>query len=335
MFLGYKVLGHGVATDTSKTKAIDKWPTPTSVTDLKAFLGLASYYRQFIANFADIAAPLYNLTKKATGFQWTTECQRAFSALQQKLQEPPILTFPDFSEEFILDTDASDVGIGGVLSQIQDGVEKVIAYGSRCLSIKSEKNCCVTRKELLAVVHWTNHFRHYLLGASFRLRTDHNALIWLHSFRQPEGQVARWLEKLSKFQYRIEHRPGKLHGNADGLSRKSCKQCGCEPQLQPGICDDNCAALSEDTLWNMDKLHEAKLDDPTLRTVHDWLERGTRPSKDEIQGCSRTMQSYWSQFDHLLYKDGVVCRKWIDETTGGLAYIQKCLSTQVHPLCTG
>ena len=330
-FLGYTVSENGVATDPGKTKAIADWPTPTSVTDLKAFLGLASYYRRFVANFADIAPPLHDLTKKATSFQWTSECQESFSALKQKLLEPPVLTFPDFSKEFILDTDASDVGLGGVLSQIQDGVERVVAYGSRCLS-KSERNYCVTRKELLAVVHWTNHFRHYLLGAPFQLRTDHNALIWLHSFKQPEGQVARWLEKLSEFQYRIEHRPGKLHGNADGLSRRPCKQCGWEPQPQSHPEEDHCSTLTADRPWTNGQLHQAQMDDPTLRAVHDWLEKGARPPKEDMQGCSRKMRSYWSQFDRLLCKDGIVCRKWIDEVTGQVAYTQKCLPPKYIPL---
>ena len=109
----------------------------------------------------------------------------------------PILTFPDYSKQFILDTDASDTGIGGVFSQVQDGEERVVAYASRSLS-KAERRYCVTRKELLAVVHFTKHFRPYLLGHHFVLRTDHSSLTWLQNFKEPEGQLARWLEKLQE-----------------------------------------------------------------------------------------------------------------------------------------
>ena len=112
---------------------------------------------------------------------------------------PPVLAFPDFSREFILDTDASDCGIGGVLSQMDaNGRERVIAYGSRTLS-KPERQYCVTRRELLAVVAFTEHFRHYLLGQPFTLRTDHGSLTWLSNFKEPTGQLARWL--VTSFQF--------------------------------------------------------------------------------------------------------------------------------------
>ena len=133
---------------------------------------------------------------------------------------------PDWSQPFIIDMDASDVGIGAVLSQVdQEGIEHVIAYGSHVLS-KAERNYCVTRKELLAVVTFLQHFRQYLLSQPFTIRTDHGALIWLQEFRNPEGQLVRWLEKLQEYQFTIVHRPGKKHANADALSRLPCQQCG-------------------------------------------------------------------------------------------------------------
>ena len=130
----------------------------------------------------------------------------------------PILAHPDFTKPFILDTDASNHAIGAVLSQKIGDKERVIAYASRTLS-KSERKYCVTRKELLALVYFVKYFRHYLYGRKFTARTDHGSLRWLMNFKNPEGQVARWLEVLSTFFMTIEHRPGILHGNADGLSR--------------------------------------------------------------------------------------------------------------------
>ena len=118
---------------------------------------------------------------------------------------------------FVLDTDASNHSVGAVLSQEKDGRERVIAYASAALTA-AQTRYCVTHKELLAVVRFTQQFRHYLLGRKFRLRTDHGSLVWLFRFKTPEGQLARWLEELSQFDFDIEHRAGKKHGNADGMS---------------------------------------------------------------------------------------------------------------------
>lgn len=136
----------------------------------------------------------------------------------------PILGYPDVNGgTFILDTDASSDTIGAVLSQIQNGQERVIAYGSRTLST-AEKNYCVTRKEMLALVFFVKHFKHYLLGREFTLRTDHGSLVWLHKFKDPDGQIARWLQQLAAFTFKIQHRPGKRHGNADSLSRMTTQE---------------------------------------------------------------------------------------------------------------
>lgn len=110
------------------------------------------------------------------------------------------------------------MGIGAVLSQEEGGLERVVAYASRALT-KQERKYATTKKELLSMVTFTKYFKHYLLGREFVLRTDHNSLRWLHNFQDLEGQLAHWLEQLANFQYKIVHRPGKLHSNADALSR--------------------------------------------------------------------------------------------------------------------
>lgn len=134
---------------------------------------------------------------------------------------PSVLTDPDFSKtngHFILDTDASTGhGIGAVLSQKQpDGTERVLAYGSRALHCH-ERNYYATRLEMLALVDFIDPFRYYLLGRNFLVRTDHHALKWLMSFKQPEGQVARWLERPQEYDFTVEHRPGLNHANADAF----------------------------------------------------------------------------------------------------------------------
>jgi len=136
--------------------------------------------------------------------------------------------------DFTLDMDASNDSIGAVLSQSQNGVERVIAFGSRSLD-KRERNYCATRKELLAVVHFLRYFKQYLLGRRFRIRTDHAALTWLKRTPDPIGQQARWLEQMEEFHFAIEHRPGTCHGNADALSRRPSpkRNCVCQQPETP------------------------------------------------------------------------------------------------------
>ena len=220
-------------------------------------------------------------------FKWTEECQCAFKELRRKLVLAPVLAFPDFSRRFILDTDASKEGIGAVLSQIlDDGKEHPISYASRVLS-KAERQYCVARKELLAVVHFTQHFCPYLLGRSFTLRTNHGSLTWLQNFKNPEWQLARWLEKLQKFEFEIVHRAGRIHSNADALSRRPCAQCHRESHqtaevLQTGV-ESGTTPLAVSSASEVRKL---QLEDGMLGPVLRALESNSRPSRDGLQGES-------------------------------------------------
>lgn len=217
-YLGHIISSGGVKADPAKVEAVRQWPVPKSQPEVRSFLGLASYYRRFVKGFAEIARPLHQLTEKGRRFKWTEACQNSFEQLKRSLMSAPVLAYPDPAKTFILDTDASDAGIGAVLSQEEEGREHVIAYASRALT-KQERKYATTKKELLSMVTFIKHFKHYLLGKEFILRTDHNSLRWLHNFQGLEGQLARWLEQLASFQYRIVHRPGRSHANADALSR--------------------------------------------------------------------------------------------------------------------
>lgn len=223
-FLGHIVSSEGVATDLSKVADVKDWPRPNSVRDVRGFIGLCSYYRKFVKNFAQIARPLHHLTEKGQRFSWSDECERAFQTLKNALSSSPVLAYPTQNDKYILDTDASNESMGAVLSQIQNGEELVIAYFSKSFS-KAERRYCVTRKELYAVVSAIKHFHHYLYGVEFLVRTDHSALRWLLNFKHPEGQVARWLELLGTYTFKIQHRAGTKHGNADALSRRPCDNC--------------------------------------------------------------------------------------------------------------
>jgi predicted aspartyl protease len=216
-FLGRIVSNNKLAMAESDIKVVKDWPTPNNSKDVQRFLGLANYHRAFVPNFAEISADLYQVVGKYK-FRWETEQQQAFERIKIALTEPPLLSLPNTVDDFILDTDASNVAIAGELIQLQEGQEKVISYGSYVLT-PEQRNYCVTRRELLAVVRFTRQYRHYLLGRPFVLRTDHSSLTWLMNFKEPQGQLARWMEELSQYNIILKHRAGNKHANADSLSR--------------------------------------------------------------------------------------------------------------------
>ncbi|GFO16517.1 Pol polyprotein [Plakobranchus ocellatus] len=216
-FLGRLVSKNGIQILPESIAAVQKWPVPRAVKDIQRFMGLTNYHRLFIKDYSRVAEPLFRILRN-NEFRWGEEEEQSFENLKKALTETPVLGIPSTDDPFILDTDASDVAIGAELIQLQAGVERVIGYGSYTLS-KEQRNYCTTRKELLAVVRFIRQFRPYLLGRHFKVRMDHNSLRWLTNFKEPQGQLARWLEELSQYDMEIIHRPGKQHGNADALSR--------------------------------------------------------------------------------------------------------------------
>ena len=172
------------------------------------------YYRKFIHNFSKIAKPLTDLTKKDTQFHWTDKQQLAFDTLKQKLCEAPILQHPDFDKTFTLTTDASNEGLGAILSQ--DG--HPCCYISRTLN-PPEKNYSTTEKELLAIVWPIKRLRQYLLGRKFKIQSDHQALKWLKNVKDPSSKLMRWRLRLKEYDYEIEYKKGKENTAADALSR--------------------------------------------------------------------------------------------------------------------
>ena len=192
LFLGHIISPEGMKPNPKTVETVMSWKVPANVKEIQSFLGLCSYYRQCIENFSYIASPLTNLTKKKVKFIWDESCQSANEMLKEKLCSAPILAFPKPGSKYILDTDASDTGIGCVLSQVQEGKEKVIAYASKKLEPQQQQNS-VNHRELLAFITFMNQFRHYLLGQKILLRTDHSSIRWIFEIKNPVGQVARWL----------------------------------------------------------------------------------------------------------------------------------------------
>ncbi len=315
-YLGYVLTESGIQTDPDKTNCIKQWPAPTNATELKQFLGLATYYRKFVKNFSIIASPLHTLTRKNVQWEWTLNCQQAFQELKDLLTETPVLAFPSFTHQFILDTDASNDGLGAVLSQHIDGHELVVAYASRILS-KSERSYCTTRKEMLALVWAVRYFRPYLIGREFRVRTDHNSLRWLQNFKDAEGQVARWLEVLAEFHMDVEHRPGCQHGNADALSRR-CQQCHHQPSVSHtvAIIQETATASSWAPHWTIHELQVKQMDDPHLSIVINWLKSDSVPVEFSRQE-GFVVQSLWNQRDSLVLYENVLHRRWEDVPNGG------------------
>ncbi len=219
-YLGHVLKRGGVAVDTAKTEAVRDFPTPKRQKDVRAFLGLAGYYRRFVKGFAKIATPLNRLLQQDTKFEWTPECEAAFNSLKQHLANPPILAFPDFSKDFILCTDSSDFAIGYVLEQLDgDGRERVIAYAGRALS-KAEQKWGAADRECLALVAAVKAFHVYLANSYFKVYTDNAALQYIRNTKQPCSRRMRWATKLMGYNFDIKHRPGKENSNADGLSRR-------------------------------------------------------------------------------------------------------------------
>ena len=224
-YLGHVVSSKGLLPDPAKVQAVRDWKVPESVTDIRSFLGLAGYYRRFIPNFAKIAAPLTNLTRKNTPFTWSLREGEAFEQLKEVLLHAPVLQLADPERKFFVTTDASDFAIGAVLSQVWNDGEHPIAYESRKLNA-AECNYATHEKELLAVIHSLRTWRHYLLGNHFVVVTDHNSLKYIHTQPTLSRRQARWVEFLAEFDFDVEYRPGKGNVVADALSRLNVADCG-------------------------------------------------------------------------------------------------------------
>ncbi|MGL5707634.1 MAG: reverse transcriptase domain-containing protein [Aeromonas sp.] len=223
-----KILGNIISAgkikpDPNKIKAIHDYPKPANIKELRSFLGLVNYCREFIKGYAILANPLFKLLKGKTKrsvktLEWTQNEEKTFVELKKALTIHSERAQPDFTKQFILTTDASEEGIGAVLAQKDDqGREKMISTFSRRFE-KSQKNYTVTEKELLGIVKGIENYRHYLLGSSFILRTDHKALTYLKNLKNPASRLLRWALQLQEYEFVVEYVKGE-HNIADGCSR--------------------------------------------------------------------------------------------------------------------
>ena len=299
IFLGHVVSGEGIKpSPTNVTKVVD-WPTPKTAKQVKQFVAMASYYRRYVRNFASTARPMVDLTKKGKKFLWSEACENAFNSLKRALISADVMGYPlNEAGEFILDVDASDLGIGAVLHQVQGGKETVLAYASRSLN-KAEANYCITEKELLAARYFIEYFRQYLLGRRFLVRSDHQSLVWLFQLKEPRGKIARWIEILSQYDFAIQYRPGKKQPHCDALSRcENPRACDCPQQdtMEPLKCGPcrKCVKRAQDMvhekLYKDLTTHESALqqDTETAKGVGELPEAVPGPfSKPDSSDCTQ------------------------------------------------
>ena len=331
-YLGHIVDEQGIHTDPDKIEAIVKIDSPTNVKSLRSFLGLTGYYRKFIPNYGIITRPLNKLLKKKAKYIWDADCQKAFDTLKQSLCDNTILAYPDYMKPFILDTDASYVGCGAVLSQLdKNNDERPIAYYSFALN-DAQKNYGVTKLEMLGLVSAVRHFKTYLYGAKFLCRTDHHSLIWLNSMKQPQGILARWLETLSNYNFTVEHRAGQLHTNADALSRLPYEDQLQQIALPAEVCNSdhiatfqltptNDAAVADDSSNNevnslsidQQELEELQKSDPDIKRIIEWTENDVYPPQKEFKKFTKCIRFYLGKRESLMMKDNLLV-----ETSGSV-----------------
>lgn len=219
VYLGHVISKDGIKPNPEKITAIQRFPIPKTTTEIKRFLGLVGYYRKFIPNFARITKPMTQCLKKGAKIKCDDlNYVNCFETCKTLLMNDPILQYPDFTKEFILTTDASNLAIGAILSQGPLGSDKPIAYASRTLNT-SEINYSTIEKELLAIVWATKYFRPYLFGRTFKIVTDHRPLQWVMNIKEPNSRLTRWRLKLSEYNFTVVYKPGKSNTNADALSR--------------------------------------------------------------------------------------------------------------------
>jgi hypothetical protein len=260
-YLEYVLSQDGISASPDKVKAVRNYPTPTNVKDVRAFLGLASFYRRLVPEFAKLSKHLTILIKKDHEFTWSPSQQEAFEKLKVTLCTTPVLAYPDFSQS-ILTTDASKIAIAVILSQVREGVERPLAYASRQLT-KAESVYSASETEMLALMWAAKHFRCYLYGRKFVVRTDHAALTYLKNFADQNARLKKWSMKLSGLQFTVEHRAGGKIPHADALSRhvgtirhevglspevvglEQAKDPCCQ-RLNPGTYSDKCEFFLDD-----------------------------------------------------------------------------------------
>lgn len=360
-YLGHEVSGDGVRPMPGYLNVVKDWPMPKTKTEARTFLGKCGYYRRFIKNYAAYAAEWTDKIGKEVSLgkkdklepiEVTPSMERSFHLLKEALLSAPVLAYPRFQsdEPFIVDTDWSYENrcIGGVLSQVQDGKERVICYGAKKLN-PAQSNYGSTKGELFAMTEFLSRWKYFLRYQPFILRTDHQALKYIRSLETPTGMIQRWLATLAEYDFKVMFRPGKKHGNADHLSRiQHADEASTESGDDESICllstnekqrrvlhalrhlgaNQDLPSLPEE--WKRHQLADAE-----LREVYDCVS-GDWPPKGRSLGPIG--QHYYQKRTELsLDQDGVLRYQPNSSLTTSLTCVPSHLQTAVvkraHLLC--
>ena len=302
-YLGYKIDANGVHPLPHKVQAVLDAPAPRNVKELKAYLGMLSYYSRFIPNLSAVLAPLHQLLKASTPWLWTHQTQQVFQTSKQLLASAGVLVHYDPALELIVAGDVSDYGLGAVLSQkMRNGEERPVAFASRSLSA-AEKNYSQVEKETLACIFAVKRFHSYLYGRKFTLTTDHKPLLTLLGEHKPilhqaSARIQRWALILSAYKYKIAFKPSSSHCNGDGLSRLPLEEAPAEVP-QPA----ELVFLMEHLQDGPVKAHEIRRwtrQDPTLARVLQFIQSGWPTSGDP------ELKPFWFKRNELSSEEGCI-----------------------------
>jgi hypothetical protein len=283
-FLGHVITKDGIRPNPDKIKAILEFPIPKNEKQIKQFLGMTGYYRKLVKSYAKIAQPMTNALRKTERIDTNNpDYKESFENLKTAITSDPVLKLPNFNVPFVLTTDASNYAIGGVLSQVINNKEHPVAYASRTLN-PAETNLDTTEKEVLAIIWNVKHFRPFLYGKKFTIRTDHQPLKWLKNLKEPNAKLTRWRLALEEFDYEIEYIPGKSNKVADALSRvelfNNDMEIVNEEIVEPEALNDNESIRSD------------------MVTVHSQL------SSDEADGIAPPNEPVNKETNQIIFKRG-------------------------------
>jgi hypothetical protein len=369
-FLGHTISANGVEPDPSKIEAVKNWPIPQNHKQLQQFLGFCGFYRRFIPEYSKIADPLHSLFRgmsKKKGkkvkvkhkddnppWKWEQSQQQAFDKLTTLLTSAPVLAYAEYSLPFLLHTDASGIGLGAILYQVQDGKERVIAYASRSLT-PAERNYPAHKLEFLAL-KWAicDKFYDYLYGNKVHVKTDNNPLTYVQTTARLDACSHRWLAALSAFDISISYRQGKKNIDADALSRLPWQSDDTTVHLEPTAVQQLCLIAKEqepmvffcmqnsvpsdlvDTLQELDPMgqssvppadvHSLQKEDPTISKIIPHVEKGVKPSSHFIKKQPKAVQVLFREFHRLKLVDGILYRERLisDTSVQQLVLPQTC-----------